>query len=159
MSEEKKVLMVCLGNICRSPIAEAVFIDYVDKMKLHDSWKVDSAAIIGYHTGKTPDRRAITVLRNRGITDYAHRARVITEDDFYNFDWIFGMDDQNIADLNQRKPTNATAKIELLGKYDPNGETIIRDPYYDNGTDSFETVYDQCVRCIQCFINQNAGNS
>ena len=65
------------GNICRSPIAEAVFSKIIKEKGLEDSWSVDSAALIGYHTGKGPDQRAIKVLKNKGINDYSHKARPV----------------------------------------------------------------------------------
>ncbi|KAK2589023.1 hypothetical protein KPH14_001866 [Odynerus spinipes] len=155
MSQKKKVLMICLGNICRSPIAEAVFDDQIKKMNLIDQWEVDSAALIGYHTGKRPDQRAMSTLKEKGLTNYSHRARPITEDDFHKYDWIFGMDIENIRELNKMKPQGSKAIIELLGKYDPEGETIIRDPYYDNNSSGFEKAYDQCVRSITAFLQRH----
>ncbi|XP_017888238.2 low molecular weight phosphotyrosine protein phosphatase-like, partial [Ceratina calcarata] len=111
----------------------------VNQLGLSNSWEVESAALIGYHTGKNPDHRAMSTLRDKGITNYSHKARPITEEDFTKFDWIFGMDNNNIQELNNMKPSNSTAKIELLGKYDPQGETIIRDPYYV--CNSFNRIY------------------
>ena len=69
--------MLPLGNICRSPIAEAVFDDYIKKNGLSNTWEVKSAALIGYHTGKSPDNRAMTTLKEKGITDYSHAARPV----------------------------------------------------------------------------------
>ncbi|KAF7393815.1 hypothetical protein HZH68_010634 [Vespula germanica] len=155
MSQKKKVLMICLGNICRSPIAEAVFDDKIKKLDLTNQWEVNSAALIGYHTGKNPDRRAMSILKQKGLTSYSHRARPITVDDFDKYDWIFGMDVQNIQELNKLKPQGSKAIIELLGKYDPQGETIIRDPYYDDDITGFEKVYDQCVRSITAFLQKH----
>ncbi|KAK1135998.1 hypothetical protein K0M31_000567 [Melipona bicolor] len=155
MTQKKRVLMICLGNICRSPIAEAVFSDQINKLGLNESWEVESAALIGYHTGKNPDHRAMSTLREKGITNYSHKARPITEDDFVKFDWIFGMDNSNIQELNNTKPSNCTAKIELLGKYDPQGDIIIRDPYYDSNSAGFHKAYEQCVRSIKAFLEQH----
>lgn len=154
MTQKKKVLMICLGNICRSPIAEAVFIDQINKLNINHLWEVESAALIGYHTGKNPDHRATSTLREKGITNYSHKARPITKDDFTNFDWIFGMDNSNIQELNDMKPNNATAKIELLGNYDPEGEVIIRDPYYDSNSAGFHKAYEQCVRSVKAFLEK-----
>lgn len=67
-----------LGNICRSPIAEAVFANIVKEKGLQDSWGVDSAALIGYHTGKNPDSRARETLKEKGISDYSHKARPVS---------------------------------------------------------------------------------
>uniref|UniRef100_A0A0N4YJW7 LMWPc domain-containing protein n=1 Tax=Nippostrongylus brasiliensis TaxID=27835 RepID=A0A0N4YJW7_NIPBR len=123
-----------LGNICRSPIAEAVFLDIIKKRGVQDEWKVDSSAIIDFHTGKGPDRRAMSTLKKFGITDYQHRARVTSTADIREFDYIFGMDNSNISDLRDlEKQTEGKAKIELLGKYDPEGHLIVPDPYYEAG--------------------------
>lgn len=67
------------GNICRSPIAEAVFEDQINKLGISHLWEVDSAALIGYHTGKNPDRRAMSTLREKGITNYTHKARPVSK--------------------------------------------------------------------------------
>ncbi|XP_055385050.1 low molecular weight phosphotyrosine protein phosphatase 2-like isoform X2 [Condylostylus longicornis] len=129
-TEKKKVLMVCLGNICRSPIAEAVFQSSVEKMGKTNDWVVDSAAIIGYHTGNRPDERALNVLRRRGH-DYKGRARPISDNDFKTFDYIFGMDKENMSDLNEMKPESSKSKLLMLGNYGlPKHENIIEDPYY-----------------------------
>ncbi|KMQ91272.1 low molecular weight phosphotyrosine protein phosphatase [Lasius niger] len=157
MSQKKRVLMICLGNICRSPIAEAVFEKEMSQRGLKNQWEVESAAMIGYHTGKVPDHRALSTLKENGITNYSHRARQITEDDFDKFDWIFGMDNDNIQDLNGLKPTESQAKVELLGSYDPSGEVIIRDPYYDAGSAGFQKVYEQCLRSVTAFLNKYAN--
>ncbi|XP_015182306.1 PREDICTED: low molecular weight phosphotyrosine protein phosphatase-like isoform X2 [Polistes dominula] len=126
-------------------------------MGLNDRWEVDSAAIIGYHTGKNPDPRAISVLKEKGITNYSHSARKITPGDFDKYDWIFGMDHENIATLNDLKPPNSKAVVDYLGKYDPLNELIIRDPYYDNHNDGFEAVFNQCTRCITAFLEKHEG--
>lgn len=159
MAEKKRVLMICLGNICRSPIAEAVFDEQISKLGLKNSWEVNSAALIGYHTGKGPDHRAMSTLRENGITNYSHKARPITEEDFREYDWIFGMDHSNIKELKNMQPRNSRAKVELLGEYDPEGEKIIRDPYYDAGSAGFQKAYEQCVRSIGAFLEKHKGTN
>ncbi|XP_014474630.1 PREDICTED: low molecular weight phosphotyrosine protein phosphatase-like [Dinoponera quadriceps] len=157
MSQKKRVLMICLGNICRSPIAEAVFDSEIGKRGLRNHWEVESAALIGYHTGKKPDHRALSTLKENGITNYSHRARPIKQNDFENFDWIFGMDNDNMIELNNLKPRACRAKVELLGSYDPSGEVIIRDPYYDSGNTGFQKAYEQCLRSVTAFLNKHAN--
>ncbi|XP_035221179.1 low molecular weight phosphotyrosine protein phosphatase-like [Stegodyphus dumicola] len=152
---KKSALFVCLGNICRSPIAEAVFSHYVRERGLSDKWHIDSAATSDYHTGKNPDRRARQCMEKHSIP-MQHKARQITADDFKTFDFIFGMDENNIKDLKRLAPKNSTAKIELLGDYDPEGPCIIRDPYYDDDDEGFEEVYQQCARCCKAFLDKES---
>lgn len=91
-------------------------------------WQVDSAAIESWHVGNRPNPRAVEIMEKYSLA-YDNRARQITIADFYNFDYIFGMDDFNIEDLNSLKPDDSNARILLLGDFDPEGERIIRDPY------------------------------
>jgi low molecular weight phosphotyrosine protein phosphatase len=153
MSERKGVLFVCLGNTCRSPIAEAVFAHLVKQRNLTSQWFCDSAAIADYHVGRQPNYRTLNVLKRHSV-ECNHRARQLCDEDFTRFDYIFGMDLENIKDINDLKPINSKAIIELLGKYDPQNDTIIRDPYYDRGDKGFETNYQQCLRSCNAFLDQ-----
>lgn len=117
------------GNICRSPIAEAVFIDEVKKAGEESNWEIDSAAIGPWHVGRQPDHRGLATMKKHNLA-YDNKARQIKAADFKKYDYIFGMDDENIDDLKGMYPKDGTAKILLLGDYDPQGERIIRDPYY-----------------------------
>lgn len=117
------------GNICRSPIAEAVFIDEVKKAGEQANWDIDSAAIGAWHVGRDPDHRALSTMKKHNLA-YSNKARQIKAADFKKYDYIFGMDDENIEDLKERCPKDGTAKILLLGDFDPEGDRIIRDPYY-----------------------------
>ncbi|XP_011339886.1 low molecular weight phosphotyrosine protein phosphatase isoform X2 [Ooceraea biroi] len=155
MTHKKKVLMVCLGNSCRSPMAEAVFQNQVREMGLSDFWDVESAAILGYHVGNNPEPRAMSTLRKAGITNYSHIARQITLDDFYKFDWIFGMDEYNIYRLYEMQPEDSRATIELLGKYDPAGLTVIQDPLFDADSAGFEKAFQQALRSVRSFLEIN----
>uniref|UniRef100_A0A1W7RA87 Low molecular weight phosphotyrosine protein phosphatase n=1 Tax=Hadrurus spadix TaxID=141984 RepID=A0A1W7RA87_9SCOR len=148
------VLFVCLGNICRSPIAEAVFAHLAKEKGVLTKWAIDSAATGDWHIGKKPDKRAIACMEKHGIV-MNHRARQLCGDDFEKFDYIFGMDNNNIEDIKDFAPSKSyKAKIELLGSYDPKNELIIRDPYYDSGAEGFEVVYQQCVRCCKSFLDR-----
>lgn len=92
-------------------------------------------------------------MKNHNLA-YHNKARKIKTEDFKKFDYIFGMDDENMDDLNGMKPTDSNAKLLLLGEFDPEGERIIRDPYYDRGSAGFEKAYQQSIRCCEAFLDK-----
>ena len=148
-----KLLCVCLGNICRSPMAAAVLRHQAAQHPHTRSWIIDSAGTGAWHIGKPADRRTIAVLRREGVPS-DHRARQVQPADFHVFDRILAMDRQNLADLQARQPRDATAILELFGDYDPHGIAEVPDPYY--GEDAgFDTVYAQVLRCTQAFIGRH----
>lgn len=104
--------------------------DLVKKAGVKREWEIDSAAIEAWHVGKRPNPRAVAVMEKYSLA-YDNRARQITTDDFYKFDYILGMDDYNVEDLTELKPNDAKAQIFLLGDFDPDpqGDRNIRDPY------------------------------
>ncbi|XP_069014344.1 low molecular weight phosphotyrosine protein phosphatase isoform X3 [Embiotoca jacksoni] len=152
----KSVLFVCLGNICRSPIAEAVFRKMATDAVVVDKWVIDSGATSDWNIGSSPDARGLACLRNHGI-ETSHRARQVTKEDFMSFEYILCMDESNLSELNRRAKLAKTsqAKIELLGSYDPQKQLIIKDPYYGSDED-FEKVYEQCLRCCKAFLEMNS---
>uniref|UniRef100_A0A9J8AVT6 Low molecular weight phosphotyrosine protein phosphatase n=2 Tax=Cyprinus carpio TaxID=7962 RepID=A0A9J8AVT6_CYPCA len=127
----RSVLFVCLGNICRSPIAEAVFRKMATDNGAVDKWRIDSAATSTYEIGNPPDHRGQACMKRHGVS-MRHIARQVTKDDFMTFDHILCMDESNLRDLNKKASSvkNSKAKIELLGSYDPEKQLIIQDPYY-----------------------------
>ena len=155
-SKARKILFVCLGNICRSPSAEAILRSLVQKREDSSEWEIDSAGILDLHEGLRSDSRGLEVLRDHGISNH-HRARQVREDDFRNFDVILAFDDTNVADLKEffsPADGNARAKVKLLGTYDPKGKRIIQDPYYGDMSD-FEKMFDHIYRCCEEFLKQS----
>jgi protein-tyrosine phosphatase len=140
MADQKiiRVLFVCLGNICRSPMAEGVFCHLVAQAGLADRITADSAGTGAWHVGDPPHHGTRRVLRERGI-DYSHRARVVAPDDFNRFDYLVALDSENLADL-RALARGAHAKIARLLDYAPDARTHdVPDPYYTGG---FDVVYD-----------------
>ena len=136
-----KILFVCLGNICRSPTAEAVFRHVVthdaDGLALH----VDSAGTHGFHIGEPPDARTQAAARRRGIDMSALRARQVQASDFEEFDLILAMDRANLADLTRRCPVRFHDRLRLLLEYASVTDREVPDPYY-GGAAGFEQVLD-----------------
>uniref|UniRef100_A0A131Y144 Low molecular weight phosphotyrosine protein phosphatase n=1 Tax=Ixodes ricinus TaxID=34613 RepID=A0A131Y144_IXORI len=153
----KSALFVCRGNICRSPIAEAVFRHVAKKRGVLAEWNIDSAGTGDKHVGSPPDRRAIQCLKDHNV-EMDHRARQVTLDDFRDFEYIFAMDNANLDELRDMAPESSKAKVELLGRYGLGlGLATIRDPYKDSGSQGFEEVYAQCLRCCNAFFDQLGG--
>lgn len=126
------ILMVCLGNICRSPLAEGIL-----RTKLTTDFFIDSAGTGGWHAGQSPDERSIATARNYGIDISNQKARKFTVSDFDTFDHIFVMDQSNYKDVLNLAPDDvAKSKVALI--LGPSKE--VPDPYY-GGQDGFEKVY------------------
>lgn len=132
-----KILMVCLGNICRSPLAEGIL-----KSKLNSNFTVESADTAAYHVGNKPDPRSIAVARQNGLNITNQRARKFTRQDFEDFDVIYAMDNsnyQNIIALAKNYQHKEKVKLILNESY-PNKNLDVPDPYY-GGDKGFENVY------------------
>lgn len=140
--KEYKILFVCLGNICRSPSAEAVMKKLVQEAGMSDRIKVDSAGIIGYHEGERADARMRSHAARRGYT-LESISRPVRTDDFFDFDLIIGMDNRNIADLQQKAPDpSSVEKIHQMTEYSRTPlYDHVPDPYY-SGAEGFELVLD-----------------
>ena len=135
----KKILMVCLGNICRSPLAEGIL-----KSKLNtDFYIVDSAGTSAYHIGELPDHRSIAIAKKNGIDISNQRARKFIANDFNEFDLIYAMDIENyhnICSLSTNKSNLLKVKL-ILNEINPLKDLSIPDPYY-GGDFGFENVYE-----------------
>ena len=132
-----KILMVCLGNICRSPLAEGIL-----RSKLSEKFIVDSAGTGGWHAGELPDKRSIAIAKLKGLDISNQRARQFKVSDFTTFDHIFVMDNTNYKEVIALAPNEATkSKVKLiLNEIFPNDNIDVPDPYY-GGIDGFENVY------------------
>lgn len=139
-----KLLFVCLGNICRSPAAEGVFLHLLNERGLSDQFVVDSAGTGGWHVGNPPDRRMQAAANRRGIS-LPSRARQIDLDDLRDFDLVLTMDDANlmaVQGLAREAGSSATASIKPMLSYARSfSETEVPDPYY-GGDSGFEHVLD-----------------
>ena len=131
--------MICLGNICRSPLAEGILKDKITKNKLN--WHVDSAGTGGWHVGEKPDARSIAIARKYQIDLTDQRARQFQPSDLDTFDLIIPMDKNNYRDVLKHATTDEQrAKIQLMLNFSrPYSDLEVPDPYYDN---SFDLVFD-----------------
>jgi protein-tyrosine phosphatase len=135
-----KVLFVCMGNICRSPSAEAVFKQYVREAGLQDKVLSDSAGTHDYHIGEPPDPRARDAAQRRGYDLESLRARHVSQKDFAAFDLVLAMDEHNLGILKRQCPPEHAHKLRLFMEFAGNSEVReVPDPYY-GGPAGFERV-------------------
>jgi protein-tyrosine phosphatase len=138
----RRVLFVCMGNICRSPTAEAVFREIQRREAPQLAVEVDSAGTHAYHVGSLPDQRAIAAAARRGFDMTALRARVVTTADFERFDLVLAMDDQNYQQLRRIAPAAQRERVRLFLDFAPQlARREVPDPYYGGAT-GFEEVLD-----------------
>jgi protein-tyrosine phosphatase len=145
-----KILMVCLGNICRSPLAEGIMQHLVDEQGL--DWQIDSAGTGGWHVGSGPDRRSTRAARDHGIDISKQVCRQFKRHDLSAFDLIFVMDKNNRSDVLAMAPDeHASAKVKLLL-----GNKEVPDPYYDDTLFEpvFELIEQGCKNIIKDNINR-----
>lgn len=136
------VVFVCMGNICRSPTAEAVFRDYVENAGLSGKVLIDSAGTHDYHIGDAPDLRSQRAAQQRGYDMSKLRGRQVEEGDFHRSDYVLAMDKANLSILHRLAPPASDAQVRLFLEYARHHvEREVPDPYY-GGTDGFEKVLD-----------------
>jgi len=146
-----KVLMVCLGNICRSPLAHGILQSRIDVMEL--DWEVDSAGTSAWHVGECPDRRSISIAESNGIDIRDQRARQFIASDLEYYDIIYVMDSSNYQNVRQLDRTNSsTHKIKMiLNIVYPGENRAVPDPYYDN---NFQEVYQMLEQAVGKIIEE-----
>jgi len=143
-----KILMVCLGNICRSPLAEGIMAKKIGDHQL--DWEVDSAGTASYHLGSPPDARSVAVAAEHGIDISHQRCRQLQVTDFYEFDIIIAMDAQNYNNIRSIQPADGTAEVKMLLNYaHPGQNRQVPDPYYHGG---FEAVYDMISEACEVLV-------
>ncbi|MEO8889275.1 MAG: low molecular weight protein-tyrosine-phosphatase [Jatrophihabitantaceae bacterium] len=141
-----RLLFVCMGNICRSPTAEAVMRHLVEQRGLSDEFELDSAGTGAWHAGSAPDRRATAAARERGI-ELTGAARQVSVADFEHFDLLLAMDQDNLDGLRQIAPPGSLARVRMLA------DVEVPDPYY-GGPHGFETVLDIIERACADLLDE-----
>ena len=153
----RNIIFICMGNICRSPMAEGVFLHKLRKHGIQHQFTVDSAGTGGWHSGDAPDHRSSRTARSRGIV-LPSRARQVTTRDFDEFDLLICMDEENA--MNLERMGCPPEKIRLLMSYHPESEyREVPDPYY-GGEEGFELMYeliDQAVDRMLANLRPDAG--
>ena len=147
----KKVLFVCLGNICRSPLAEALFNKHVGEAGLQQHFIADSCGTAAYHIGEQPDARSRSNAQENGLK-YSHQARQIKATDFNEFDFIIPMDASNMSNLAIVNP-GGSAFVQLMRDYDEGFEgSDVPDPYF-GGDRGFQDVFDMLDRSTKALLD------
>ena len=144
------VLMVCLGNICRSPLAHGIL-----ESKAPEDWYIDSAGTSGWHEGERPDTRSIITAKGRGLNIEQQRSRPFLAEDFERFDVIFAMDSSNYSNIARLAPDEVSKeKVRLImNEAYPEENRQVPDPY-TGGQRGFEDVYDMLELAIDKFLEQ-----
>ncbi|MEO0031862.1 MAG: hypothetical protein RIS94_1620 [Pseudomonadota bacterium] len=152
---QKSVLFVCLGNICRSPLAEAAL--RAEAVRQGLAVTVDSAGTGAWHAGNPPDPRAIAQARAQGIDISGYRARQVRAEDFVQFGQIWALDPQNLRDLRTMAPRRVLAQVGLLMDLVPGREgTAVIDPYYGDAGD-FAAVWDDVTQAARMLVERMIG--
>jgi len=135
----KKILFVCLGNICRSPLAEALFRKHIEEQKLSHKFSCDSCGTAGYHIGKQPDSRSVANAKQNGLL-YTHIGRQLTKKDIQEFDYILAMDKYNYEDIQEMNKIEHQHIYKIRDFDLSNKGADVPDPYY-GGAQGFQEVY------------------
>src|SRR5687767_3350019 len=137
-----RILFVCMGNICRSPVAESVFRHLARERGVENLFEIDSAGTSGWHDGSPPDARSVATARARGV-EVAGASRKLTAEDLHRFDYVIAMDGQNHANIARLQVSCAGGcRVHLLREWDPEADRPdVPDPYY-GGERGFDEVHD-----------------
>lgn len=148
-----RVLFVCMGNICRSPLAESVFRHLVRERGVEDRFEIDSAGTSGYHEGDPPDPRSVATARARGVT-VSGASRPLSHRDLHEFDYVVVMDAENRSDVDRlRASAGGAARVHRLREWDPERTGLdVPDPYY-GGARGFEEVHDIVERSCAALLD------
>jgi protein-tyrosine phosphatase len=137
-----RLLFICLGNICRSPMAEGVFRRVIEEEGLADRFEIDSAGLGDWHVGQAPDDRAQAAAQSRGLDISGQSARQVQQEDFARFDLLLVMDRSNYGELKRRAPKAAHGKIRYFLDYAPHvGTKDVPDPFF-GGAEGFDHALD-----------------
>lgn len=148
-----RVLFVCLGNICRSPLAESVLRHLARERGVERELEIDSAGTSGYHAGSPPDRRSVATARARGV-DVTGASRQLRGADLEEFDYVVVMDAENLAEVERlQRRARGGARVHRLREWDPDpSEPDVPDPYY-GGEGGFERVHELVERCCAALLD------
>ena len=156
-SSAPKILVVCLGNICRSPLAEAALRSVADREGL--AAQIDSAGTAAYHIGYPPDPRSIATAAEQGIDISHYQGRQITEADYYGFTHIFALVSANLKDIRSRAPADAAAEISLLMDMVPGREgQAVADPYYGDAS-GFTVTWAEVSEAAEAIVKNLKSSS
>ena len=146
------ILFVCLGNICRSPLAEAALRAEAERAGL--AVEVDSAGTGDWHVGSPPDNRAQAVALRHGIDISGYRGRQVTAGDFRRFDYVFALDGENLRNLRRVRPSDGTAELRLLMDLVPGREgSGVTDPYFGDDA-GFDVTWDDVTRAAKAIVER-----
>ena len=154
-----KLLFVCMGNICRSPLAEGIFLHLARERNLSEKFEVDSAGVGDWHVGHAPDPRSQAVANKHGIELICRARQVEAPEDFESFDLILAMDRTNFRDLLSLSPAEHHHKIKLMRDYDSGTaeDREVPDPYY-GGPGGFDNVYGMLHRACSGLLDELAAS-
>lgn len=148
-----RLLFVCLGNICRSPLAESIFRHLAEERGVADRFEIDSAGTSGYHQGDPPDARSVATARARGV-EVAGVSRELSARDLDDFDYLIAMDRENLANIRAlQDAAGGRARVHLLREWDPRGGSDVPDPYY-GGDRGFDDVHDIVERSCEALLDR-----